>query len=288
MYNPVADSSLKHTMIRKLIMIPSAGIVLLAVMFGVNYAFKYIAGKAEQKRAMILTNATNNASQAVRTLVTEFNAKLAMLSKDKTLIELFKAGDLSALNAATERYETDIKSVLKLRFILPNSYRIDYDNKLPFGYASIVLVRQAEKGQAIAEIHGVSVDKPYFVLARRVVSTDGKVIGIIHLSLPFELVRQVFTGLNIPAVYIELQQGLTKNPVVLAKYGEAKLQQGDNLRTKLAGTSWYISCWDGMTSRASSDNLQTGFNKAWLLMVVLLLVGLGIFRRRRRRFGYKS
>lgn len=170
-------------------------------------------------------------------------SSLKQLARDPSTISQFKQEDTEALTAAAESATGRIEHALKLRYFLPGKYRLDRDSQPPLGYASMDLLKQAEKSEnpIDAELLSLGAEDEHIVLVARV-SDEDRLLGLIHLSLdsgPFKFLPDV----PLEGGYAELVQVLGSRTLVLAEAGDALQKQAAPVQEKINNSRWEIHYW---------------------------------------------
>ena len=213
------------------------------------------------------------------------DARLDELVKDPQLIALYGEGDKAALATQAERLAGDIPPALKVRLFLPGDYDLEPQARPPLGFASLDLLRQAETGGAdpVTELHAPGGEDAHVVIVRRVVDDSGRLVGLVHVSLPATPYIRL-EDRPPPGGYIELIQEIGQKPMVLAQAGNPKLRQGNPARTRVQGTRWAILYWgaaaQGEAGKAADFSLATAALILLLLVMVAAASGYVFYRRR--------
>jgi len=213
------------------------------------------------------------------------------ISKKDEIRQLFLAGDRAALDAQADALVWEFDASLKLRLLIPGQYDVEQDANPPLGYASMDLLHKAEKSSTPvpAEVHRYGGTVAHIVIIRRVEDADKKLIGLLHLSLAPETYLQL-TGMESVAGYVEVSQATDKGALLLSSSGKKELRKGNPAQVDIAGTRWYVSCWQGKASNSgklSSVALPKMDSLPLVpIMMVVLTIGVAaagyLFYRRRK------
>lgn len=220
------------------------------------------------------------------------------ISKKDDLRQLFSAGDKAAMDAQAEALAREFDAALKLRLLLPGQYDVEPNANPPLGYASLDLLRKAEKSSnpLPAEIHAYGGPAAHIVIVRRVEDADKKLIGLLHLSLAPETYLRL-TGTDAMAGYVELNQATGKGALVLNKAGEKGFRTGDPARAEIKGTRWNIAYWQGSApgSDASSGVAPSDRGSVPFVPIIMAVVIIGMaaagylfYRRKKNVDGAKT
>ena len=269
-------------MVRQTVLVPIVIIVVLLL----AAAGWYFVRAGDQARQEALSNAVK---QRAGTLVQEvaepfdvLSGQLRDLAKSPDIVELFKQGDAEQLAAATDNYVGRFDSALKLRFFLPKGYSLDDSSIPPLSYASLDMLRKAEqsKGNHDMEVHLFGSPRQHIVMVQRVEDDEGGLIGLIHLSLDVELIKNALSRLKLPNGYLELKQSTS---TYLGKAGDPAYKTGNPVVIAVSHSPWNVSYWGGEKQAATQD--AGGGNRltviAGLVMVLLALVLAVVYLKKR-------
>ena len=169
---------------------------------------------------------------------------LEEISKKDDLRQLFITGDRSALDAEAKTLTTEFKGALMLRLLLPGHYDVELDADPPLGYASMDLLQKAgnSKNPLPAEVHNFGSPGAQVVIVRRVEDADHNLIGLLHLSLSPDVYLKL-DGVKGMVGYLELNQDIENNSLVLGTAGDRKFRLGNPVKSDIAGTRWSINFW---------------------------------------------
>lgn len=287
MDGPIKRRHSNRRMLRNLLIgIVALLIALVAVFAGQRYVQYKSGSEVEDARAEVDAAAVAIARQVAQTLHPPAE-QLRALARDPQVIGLFEQADAAALEQAAARYATSFEQALALRLIQPDkiSLALESDANPPLGYASLDLLSQARETRAPteAELHMPGTPRAHIVMIEPVKNDAGTVIGLLHLSLPPDVVN---TALDAAGTgYVELKQSVdNSSPVLFAYHGEAG-GKDDTLSKSVPveGTRWIVTYWP---AAAATDSVLPG---GWLPAVALGLLVIGVvavligWRQRRGR-----
>ena len=283
---PVTGRKIKRSTIRNATIIGVVVVVLLVIAYGGLFTAKNVSEKAEAETQNILQQASIQAADAVADPVASIQKQLDALAQDESVLAVFTEAESSTLESEGEQKKAAFKSALKLRFILPGNYEIDREATPPFSYASIDLVKRAEKTIApvAAEAHGFGSDGAHVAFVSRVTNADNKLVGLLHLSMPTSVIESVTSAFDVPDTYIEIRQ----KAIVLSKYGDAKFRNGLAVNAGIKGTKWNAATWNKSSTSAVtevSEEMEEDSGMGPIILILLVLVaGVGgfVFYRQRQ------
>ena len=142
---PVTGRRFKRSTIRNASIIGGCVVALLVVIFGGTFTVQNISEKAGEKTQGILQEAAMQSSEKVASRIDTIQKQLDALAQEETILALFNEGDITALENEAEQKKTVFDSSLKLRLLLPGKYETDREATPPLSFASIDLLRRAEK-----------------------------------------------------------------------------------------------------------------------------------------------
>ncbi len=266
---PVTGRRIKRRTVRTIVLGLTAFILVLAVIFGMSSFLKSSAEKSRLDAEARLKSITSNLISQISPGITSIQKQLAEIAQQDSVIAAFEQADADKLKGLQTEHLKEFKDALNLRFFLPGKYDVDSDSKPTIGFASLELLKKAEKkvGPVPTETHKPGKDEEHVVFIEAVVTGENKLLGLIHLSMPksvyVEAVNKIDLGKN---TYVSLQQGTGKKAITLTDKGDAKLKQGEPTKVKINGTRWSLAYWD---SEYSTD---AGTSQGFPFMTVLVVL----------------
>jgi len=263
-------------------------VVLLLLVFGGVFTVQNVSAKAEQK---------TQAADKFAVPIAAIKKQLQALAQDEDIATLFTEADSVALESEGEKKRSLFESALKLRLLLPGKYQTDREAMPPMSFASVDLLRRAEKSatSVAAEVHGVGGDGVHIALVSRVTDLDDNLVGLLHLSMPLSVIESVTSTFDDPGIYIEIQQGKGAKALTLASSGDAKLREGDPIIVGINGTNWYVASWSKSSAVSVAEIVESvGGNSHMGLIVFVLLAlvagagGFVFYRRKQPDAGSKD
>ena len=285
---PATGRKSRPSTMRHALIISGDVVVLLLLVFGGVFTVQNVSAKAEQKTL---------AADKIAVPIAAIKKQLQALAQDETIVTLFAEADSVALESEGEKKRSLFESALKLRLLLPGKYQTDREAMPPMSFASVDLLRRAEKSATsmAAEVHGMGVDGAHVALVSRVTDVDDKLVGLLHLSMPLSLIESVTSKFNVPGTYIEIQQGKGAKALTLAMAGDAKLRNGDPTVAGIIGTKWYVASWSKSSAASVAEVVESvgGDSGMGLIVIVLLALvagagGFVFYRRKQSAAGSKE
>ncbi|MGH8543649.1 MAG: phosphomannomutase/phosphoglucomutase [Gammaproteobacteria bacterium] len=263
--------------------------VALGAVIGAALAFSS-KGEAEQ-----VTDPSTKISATADALAAEVGSRfrqqiklLDALSRDEALIAAFKNPDSGALDQRAR--QTQLPYALKVRFVRAGQIQVDERGTPPLGYASVAMLRHAERTQLApnAEVHFLGSAQQQVALVKPVSDAGGVFLGSIHASLDIGVLDALVKPLRLDGAYIELRQvGPAASPV-LAKLGSAEIAAGTAAQSQVpvAGTQWVLAYWPPTDARVWNTDAPVTGNLLLFLgagVVVFGTIGAVVFAKKRGR-----
>lgn len=262
--------------------------VLLLLMFAGEFTVQNVSAEAEQK---------TQAADKIAVPIAATKKQLEALAQDEAIVKLFAEADSVVLESEGEEKRSLFESALKLRLLFPGKYETDREAMPPMSFASVDLLRRAEKSATsmAAEVHGVGGDGVHIALVNRVTDVDDNLVGLLHLSMPLSLIESITSTFDVPGTYIEIQQGKGAKAFTLAMTGDAKLRIGKPIVVGIKGTKWNVVSWSKSRSSAASvaEAVESVGGDSSIVLIVLVLLVLvagagGFVFYRRKQSGTKT
>lgn len=287
---PVTGRKYKRSTVRNAAIIGGAIVVLLVIVFGGAFTVQNISEKAEQKTQNILQEGSVKVAEAIADSIASIQKQLDAMAHDESVLALFAEADTAVLESEAEQKTAAFESALKLRLLLPGKYETDRETMPPLSFASIDLLRRAEKSvtPVAVEVHSLGGDGPHIALVSRASDADNKLVGLLHLSMPLAVINSVTSKLDIAKTYIEIQQGRGARALPLAKLGDAKLRNGNPVVVGIKGTKWNAAIWNDLSTvtvvSEVAEPAEEGFGMGSVVLILLVLAaGAGGFVFYRRK-----
>ncbi|MEJ2619318.1 MAG: phosphomannomutase/phosphoglucomutase, partial [Candidatus Thiodiazotropha sp.] len=222
-------------------------LVLVAASWAANF---YLGQRADQ------TKQRQQAQALAELLAAGFSANIQQrtnlvnnLAGQATTAVLFDLEDPDSLRLEQQRLAKVVPDALLVR-LLPLGFREpDTSMKPNMGYASMLLLRQAEKTTQplAAELHQFGTPHQHIAVAASVRSQTGEVKGVLHVAYSAKVLRSMLDSLGNFSGRIEWQQVIPgESPLTLVTKGgnTSAASQPDGV-IAIAGTIWQIAYWGG-------------------------------------------
>ena len=287
MQGPVSGRRIKRRTIRSIIIISVIIIGLVTLVAGVSYVSSQIVKKKQQEEKARIEATGEQLAISIADPVLETSKQLDKLIKDQKLVDLLNAKDTESLKSEANTWVKQIPNAITLRVFLPGQYQEDKESKPPLSFASLDMLIKAEKSSSKldAEIHAFNSPDAHMVLIRRVQDADGKLLGLVHVSLEVDPFIALDKKLDIAGGYAELVQGVGRTPLILNKIGNDYYRKGSPVSTDIEGTRWRIEYWPkrGISSSGSMSELF-GNSRTYLAAIlgIVFLAGFFIYSKKKR------
>ncbi len=222
----------------------SVGILLFilgsAVMLGGGYVllqmFQLQTGDLRQKASEA---ASVSYAGRVQSLITQPAGVLNGLAGDPALQRTMSGANPQTLNARANELVRLFPGAARVRLMLPGFNQVDKAGNPPFGYADLEQLRSSERSDQIPPVEVVlpGTDQAHFNVMRRVVDSQGGLLGVIVAVYKPDLLQRALSQMRLGGGAVELKQG---GKVVLAKRGAITGAQGV-VRVQVPGTRWTLS-----------------------------------------------
>lgn len=285
---PATGRKSRPSTMRNALIISGDVVVLLLFVFGGVFTVQNVSAKDEQK---------TQAADKIAVPIAAIKKQLQALAQEEVIATLFAEADSVALESEGEKKRSLFGSALKLRLLLPGKYQTDREAMPPMSFASVDLLRRAEKSATsmAAEVHGMGGDGVHVALVSRVTDVDGNLVGLLHLSMPLSVIESVTSKFDVSGTYIEIQQGKGAKALTLAMTGDAKLRNGDPIVAGITGTKWYVASWSKSSAASVAEVVESvrGDSGMGLIVIVLLALvagagGFVFYRRKQSDAGSKE
>ncbi|MEX2517494.1 MAG: phosphomannomutase/phosphoglucomutase [Gammaproteobacteria bacterium] len=285
MDGPIKRRRIKRRTLRNIIIGALVLTIGLGLIFGVRSYFD-----AKQAREMeLLQRQAETASQQVAVRTSQSIgvqlAELDAVAADPEVQAALQANDTQALEALADRQRARFDKVINLRIFTPRGYGLEPDATPPLTYASLDLLNKARDGEQIrAELHRHDSDDAHIVLIKRVEAAVGNLLGLLHLSLQPALVEEALARGDLANGHFEIKQFADNSPPLVLFSGGNPAYKGQALSAvaPITNTRWSVEFWfaaDGAPPPADFDNqLEIPW---WTLILIIALIGAGIFWRQR-------
>jgi len=256
----------------------SALLLVLLILALATAPVIYLLAQQQQASAQARTEAAAQRLAArVAGLMQARQGVLSGATIDSRIARQLLDEDQAGLDQSAQRIKQLLPDSLRVRLLPKGWDRLDSDSTPPFSYASLDILRRAERsGQATpAEVHLAGTPDQHVALAAPVISqSDGAVIGVLHAAFPFSLVQQAAADLHAPGG-LELQQMVKQSPLTLVSAGTPSGTPGEAVPVE--GTIWRVAyAVPGLVFGSEQQLLVLGI----VVLAGLLMVGVLLFQGR--------
>ncbi|MEW8508296.1 MAG: phosphomannomutase/phosphoglucomutase [Candidatus Thiodiazotropha sp.] len=225
------------------------GVLVLTVLAWAYVVYQnMMAEQATQKRQV--KSMSQMLADSISSDIEQRLALIQGLAQQQGLMALVSGSDLAGLSSEQARLTRLVPDALRIR-LLPAGYNEPDTSEMPnMGYASLLLLREAENRDAVipAELHQFGTPHQHIAIARGITSgQDVAVAGVIHAAFSTELVKKLLHGIDGFDGRIEIQQAVAaKDPLVIASKGDksAAGSQPDGV-FPVKGSIWQVAYWSG-------------------------------------------
>jgi len=247
----------------------TALLLSLAIIAAAAAAVVFLQIQRDQQLGLVqLQQLTDGIAKRVAERVDNRRTLLLGLSRSEDIRQSLMSEDTPLLRQQESRLQQLLPAALRVRLLPKGWDELDADATPPLSYASLDILRGAERSgvPSPAEVHLFGTPQQHVAMAVPVFSEDGgPVIGVLHVAYPFATLTQTLAGLPDLAGRIELQQVVKGTPVVLSAVGiptaaMAGIQAID-------GTIWRVAY-------ATPPRVLSGDEAQMELLGILLIVAL--------------
>ncbi|MGB5426206.1 MAG: phosphomannomutase/phosphoglucomutase [Gammaproteobacteria bacterium] len=259
-----------------------AGVALLGVLAA--FILQLMSGpilRATEQESKIITQ---QVALRVSAMAAYYGSTTAMLAKDPDIAYLLMVGNESALQSREESLRYVFPKAINVQLLPPGITEVDMNASPPLSYAALAQMRAAEAAEAEPpiEVHLFNTPQQHINIARRVVDPAGSgVVGHLMVSLSADVLQNILNDIRELDGYIEVQQDGTKGaPVVITRYGDQALKQGDADRVvPIEGSRWQVAYWPAVSGLVALGGISMWVLGAFILsaaaMVALIIVLIG-------------
>lgn len=258
--------------------------VVLVAIIAFFVAQKLMQAGSEQSRQQAIESSTRIATEMSDLLspaILQINTQLRQLAAEDEIIQIFKNGDKESVTGSAQQYLDRFESALNLRFFLKGSYDLDYESKPNLGFASVELLKKAERDVAASrvEAHNPGSEDEHVVFIEPVVDSDETLLGLMHLSMPVSLYQGVVEEIKLPEGFAILQQSVIGGTVDLITLGDDQFKLSEaTAKVNVNGTRWKFAHWSEAASGAGG--MSTNALLAALFALVLAAIGAWFYLAR--------
>jgi len=177
------------------------------------------------------------------------------ISQDKQLIALFASNNTPELRKKGSALQQQLPGAKYLR-LLPAGWDEQETGVGPkLSFASLAMLRDVEQSGVVsaAEVHQFKTEQQHIAMAAPVIDSGGsRVVGVIHLSLPLDIINQALSQARGDAGQAYVQQVVDGRSLLLASTGSVGTSAGD---IDVPGSIWKISYESGGVTIGWADGI---------------------------------
>ena len=215
----------------------------LAIIAVAAAAILFLQAQRDQQLGLVqLQQITASIARRVSERVENRRTLLLGLSRSQDVREPLLGEDVPRMHEQERRLLQLLPDALRVRLLPKGWDELDPDATPPFSYASLDILRGAERSGAPspAEVHLFGTPQQHVAMAVPVFSADGgPVIGVLHVAYPFNSLQQTLAELPVLAGRVELQQVVKGTPVVLSAAGLSVAEVAG--MQAIDGTIWRVA-----------------------------------------------
>jgi len=245
-------------------------VVAIFVIAGVVFYGIQSTGQSKNLEHQVRASAEGVAKN-ITSQVGLYQRLLQGLSQDKQLVTLFLTGNNSGLRRKEQDLLRQIPDAKHVRLLPVEWEELETGVGPKLSYASLAILRGVEKSRRVspAEVHQFRSKQQHIALAAPVLKgKKGPVAGVIHLSLPMDMIRNSVTGTGGQAGDISVRQVAGGDPLLLAANNSTRSKVTRFAGgIKIPGSIWSVVYMTGSKGVVWSDHI---------IFYGLLLIGLGL------------
>lgn len=248
-------------------------------------AIYYLSQISYHERSERQTRAAAQAiAGSVEAVIQQREKLIEGLTRQPEVIGLFADGDAAALRAEQDRLTRLVPDAEQIRLLPVGITEPDTELKPNMGYASLLMVRQAERQDGVlpAEVHQFGTADQHIAIAAGIRPAPGEQAeGVIHAAFSTAGLQRLLQSVDDYAGRVELQQIIPdKAPFTIASKGP-EVSNGtppDRVLT-IHGTIWQLAYWGGVGAGLSIKDMLTLMGPE-LLVFILACVMLFLLSQR--------
>lgn len=260
----------------------------LVIILTAAVAILFLQVQRDQQLGLIqLRQISDSIARRVSERVENRRTLLLGLSRSQDVREPLLGEDAPRMRQQEGRLQQLLPDALRVRLLPKGWDELDLDTTPPFSYASLDILRGAERGgtPSPAEVHQFGTPQQHVAMAVPVFAADGgAVIGVLHVAYPFETLKQTLAEFSDLAGRVELQQVVKGTPVVLSTAG-VSLAEVAGMQA-IDGTIWRVA-YAAPSVVFLGDEAQVQL-LGILLIAALLVAALLWFQARRLKQALRS
>ncbi len=209
---------------------------------------------------------------------------LENLASNPALAQTLYSGKATTIAAKEIAIQKQIPDAWQIRLLLPQHSQLDTRHEPHMSYASLDILRQAEKTKktTLAEVHQYGSKNQHIALATPVFMPDDdnrEVVGTIHAAFRLDKIEAAINAVSHYGGEVEIQQVIRGNSLTLAKSGGTTgATAASGVRIPIPGTIWEAT----YRKPSTAIDQTTLITFASIPTAGLLLIGLIMFMQAKR------
>ncbi len=209
---------------------------------------------------------------------------LENLASNPALAQTLYSGKATTIAAKEIAIQKQIPDAWQIRLLLPQHSQLDTRHEPHMSYASLDILRQAEKTKktTLAEVHQYGSKNQHIALATPVFMPDDdnrEVVGTIHAAFRLDKIEAAINAVSHYGGEVEIQQVIRGNSLTLAKSsGTTGATAASGVRIPIPGTIWEAT----YRKPSTAIDQTTLITFASIPTAGLLLIGLIMFMQAKR------
>lgn len=245
-------------------------VVTIFVVCGVVFYGIQSAGQGQSLEHQVKVGA-EGVAQNITGQIRLYQKLLQGLSQDQQLVSLFATKNRSGLRGKEQSFLRQTPDAKYVRLLPVEWDELETGVGPKLSFASLAMLRGVETSRAVssAEVHQFNSRQRHIALAAPVLKgKKGAVVGVIHLSLPMDMLNSSVAGVAVQSGSINLRQVAGGAPLLLASNDSArrKLPRSSG-SIKIPGSIWSVAYKSKSSSVVWSDHI---------VFYGALLIGLGL------------
>ncbi len=267
------DSSMGQKRGSSLSLLTTAVLSIVAVIFIISGMVYYGLQSSGQKKNLEyqVKASAEGIAKNITSQVRLYQQLLQGISQDRELLTLFASGNKAGLRKKEQALLRNIPNAKYVRLLPVEWEELETGVGPKLSFASLAMLRVAEKTRVVspAEVHQFRSKQQHIAMAAPVLKgKKGPVAGVIHLSLPMNLIQGSVTGTGEQSGDISIRQLAGGEPLLLAANNNSRSKFSKSAGTiKIPGSIWNVVYMTGSPAVVWSDHI---------IFFGLLIIGLGL------------
>ncbi|MEO8672613.1 MAG: phosphomannomutase/phosphoglucomutase [Tahibacter sp.] len=253
-----------HLNWRALLPMMLATMLLTAALVSAWQVFQVVR---ESNSRDLLESQREKQASAIGALLADTRGRVAAALADPNIVQALQSGDAAARDNAMTALRLALPEMAEAQFFSADLAEVLNSDLRQFGYAKAAQLMKAQGGSA--PVQSIVVGKGGRMLSfAEAVKSDERVVAVIWLTLPMQVMLDEFAHADIADGRIELHQGDGRNDLVLAHVGESSFFEAvPDVGRPIEGSLFRVAT-------RPPDLLIFGSHNPWLLLVVTGIFGI--------------